>query len=110
MADREIDLVALQVDHPGGRHQLQVDLRVGALEGAELGDQPGRGERGRQGQPRDLAPGRAEQGLGCRLDLADRRVNLLEIAPAGRGQAHARPGAVEQGGAQEVLEPAGPGG
>ena len=47
MADRQIHQLALQVDHPGGRHQLQVDVRVLALEGAELRDQPGRRERGR---------------------------------------------------------------
>ena len=91
VADREIDLVALQVDHPGGRHQLQVDVRVRLLEGAKMRDQPGGGERGRQGQARDLAAGRAQDRFGCRLDLADRRVDLLEIAPAGRGQAHAGP-------------------
>ena len=91
MADRKIHLVPPQVDHAGGRHELQVDVRVLALEGAELRDQPGRGERGRQGQAHHVAPARAKQGFGRRLDLAERRVDLLEIAPAGRGQTDARP-------------------
>ena len=105
VADREIDLVALQVDHPRGRHELQLDVGVRALERAELRDQPGRGERRRQRQADHVAPARAQHGLGRRLDLAQRRVDLLEIAPAGRGQPHAGPGAVEQRDAQKILEP-----
>jgi hypothetical protein len=106
VADRQLDLVALQVEHPGGRHELQLHVRVSALEGPELRDQPGRRERGRQGQAHHLAPGRAQQALGRRLDLAERRIDLIEVAPAGRCQPHPGRGPVEQGGMQKVLEPA----
>jgi hypothetical protein len=105
VAHRQIHLVPPQVEHPGGRDELQVDVRVRALEGAELGDQPGGSERGREGQAHHVASGRAQHRFGRRLDLAYRRVDLLEIAPAGGGQPHAGPGAVEQRGTQEVLEP-----
>jgi hypothetical protein len=46
----------------------------------------------------------AEQRFGRRLDLADRRVDLIEIALARDRQPHAGPGPVEQRCAQEVLE------
>jgi hypothetical protein len=106
VADRQLDLVALEVEHPGGRHQLQLHVGVIALERAELRDQPGRGERGRQGQAHHLAPARAQHGLGRRLDLAERRIDLLEVAPAGRRQPHARSRPVEQSRVQKILEPA----
>jgi hypothetical protein len=105
VTDRQLDLVALQIEHPRGRHELQLDVGVIALKGAELRDQPGRRERGRQSQAHHVAAGRTQQALGRRLDLAERRIDLLEVTPAGRCQPHAGAGPVEQRSVQKILEP-----
>ena len=102
--DRQIDLVAFEVDHARRRYQLQVDLRLGAFEGAELRNQPRGGQRRRQGEPHDAAPGGRENGFCRRLDLAQRGFDLFEITPARVGQPGPRAGPIDQFDAEVRLE------
>ena len=83
MAYREVHLIDLQIDDARGRAQLQVDLGMLALEGAEPGDEPCGGERWGQRQPHRAATARGQQGLGSRMDLVHRRCDLLQIAAPG---------------------------
>ena len=104
VTDREIDVIATQIDHPCCRNQLQVEAGVGLLEAAQHWDQPGDRQRWRQRQAHGGAIGGRQDGLRRCLDLPDRRIDALQVPPPDLGQRQVPARAIEQLGLQKAFE------
>ena len=102
VADRQVDLLAPQVDDPAGGHHLHVHLGQRCLKLPEPRDQPERGERSRQ-RERDAAAGAGER-FGGAADARKGWIDLLEIGLADERQPDGVAGALEELHAEIVLQ------